>query len=63
MNWGIAETATEKEKIKSEFADLLHGLNSCGEIDIETYDELWNYTMPLFDKMYEQGKKDAKVEE
>lgn len=61
MSWGIAETATEKEKIKSEFADLLHGLNSCGDIDIETYDELWDYTMPLFDKMYEQGKKDAKV--
>lgn len=63
MNWGIAETASEKEKIKADFADLLHGLNSCGNIDAEAYDELWNYTMPLFDKMYEQGKKDVKVEE
>lgn len=61
MSWGIAETAPEKEKIKSEFADLLHGLNSCGDIDAKTYIELLDYTMPLFDKMYEQGKKDAEV--
>ena len=63
MSWGIAKTATEKEKIKSEFADLLHELNSCGAIDVYIYDALWNSTMPLFDKMYEQGKKDAKVKE
>lgn len=61
MSWGIAETASEKEKIKSEFTDFIHGLNSCGDINAKTYNELWDYTIPLFDKMYEQGKKDAQV--
>ena len=55
-NWGIAETASEKEKIKSEFADFINGLNSCGEVDYSTYSELFDFTMPLFDKMFEHGK-------
>ena len=33
MSWEIAETASEIEKIKSESADYLNGLNSCGIID------------------------------
>jgi hypothetical protein len=63
MNWGIAKIATEKEKIKSEFADFLHGLNSCCDIDYNAYSQIFDYAMELFDQMYEQGKKDAKVEE
>lgn len=55
-NWGIAKTASEKEKIKSEFADFINGLNSCGEIDYRVYSELFDFAMPLFDKMFEHGK-------
>jgi hypothetical protein len=54
--WGIAKTASEKEKIKSEFADFINGLNSVGEIDYNIYSELFDFTMPLFDKMFEHGK-------
>lgn len=63
MRWGIAGTASEKEKIKADFADFLGGLNSCCEIDYNAYSQIFDYAMELFDKMYEQGKKDAKVEE
>lgn len=56
-NWGISETASEKEKIKSEFADFINGLNSCGEIDYSIYSELFDFTMPLLDKMFEHGKE------
>jgi hypothetical protein len=55
-NWGISETASEKEKIKSEFADFINGLNSCGEIDYSVYSELFDFAMPLLDKMFEAGK-------
>jgi nitrate reductase assembly molybdenum cofactor insertion protein NarJ len=55
-NWGISETASEKEKIKSEFADFIGGLNSCGEIDYSIYSELFDFTMQLLDKMFEHGK-------
>ena len=37
MSWGIADTAPEIEKIKAESADYLHGLDSCGVIDWDTY--------------------------
>ena len=57
--WGIAPTAPEKEKIKAEFSDFLGALNSCAQIDYESYSEIWDKAMRLFDKMYEQGKKDA----
>jgi hypothetical protein len=63
MRWGIAETASEKEKIKTDFADFLHGLNSTCEIDYNAYSQIFDYAMELFNQMYEQGKKDAKVEE
>ena len=55
-SWGIAETASEKEKIKSEFADFINGMNSCGEIDFGIYSELFDFAMPLFDKMFEHDK-------
>lgn len=55
-NWGIAETASEKDKIKSEFADFINGMNSCGEIDYDVYSQLFDFAMPLFDKMFEHGK-------
>ena len=56
-NWGIADTAPENEKLKSEFADFINGMNSCGEIDYDVYSQLFDFTMPLFDKMFELGKK------
>lgn len=53
--WGILKNASEKEKIKSEMADYLHGLNSCCKIDIELYDEMFDFSMVLFDRMFEHG--------
>jgi hypothetical protein len=54
-NWGISENASEKEKIKSEMADYLNGLNSCGEISYSIYCEAFDASMNLLDKMYELG--------
>ncbi len=62
MSWGIAETASEIEKIKSESADYLSGLNSCGVIDWNTYNYAFDFYEDLLIKAYEQGKKDAQPE-
>ena len=55
-DWGISENSSEKEKIKSEFADYINGLNCCGNIDYHTYSSLFDFTMPLLDKMFEHGR-------
>ena len=55
--WGISCDASEKEKLKAEFADYLHELSSVGEISYENYSELFDFGMGLLDKMYEVGKK------
>jgi hypothetical protein len=55
-NWGISENASEKEKIKSKYADYLNGLNCVGEISYSVYSEAFDVGMDLFDKMYELGK-------
>lgn len=52
MSWGIAPRATENEKIKAEFADFLHGLNSCAKIDYETYSKIFDVGMSLLDRMH-----------
>lgn len=39
-NWGISKDATPKEKLKSEMADFLGGLNSVGEISYSSYSEI-----------------------
>lgn len=57
MGWGISENATEKEKIKSEMADYLQGLNSVGEIDYKTYSDMFDFSMKLLDKMYDLNNK------
>ena len=57
--WGIAQTASEKEKIKSEYADYLNGLNSKGKISYEVYSEAFDVGMELLDTMYEQGRQDS----
>lgn len=57
-SWGISENATPKEKLKSEMADYLHGLNSTGEISYSAYSEIFDFSMALLDKMYELGKKE-----
>ena len=54
--WDIAEKASEKEKIKSEFADFINGMNSCGKIDYNVYSQLFDFAMHLFDKMFEHSK-------
>ena len=59
MLWGISPNAPAKEQIKSEFEGIIRGLNCVGEIDYLTYSKLFDEIMPLFDKMHEQGKKDA----
>ena len=62
MSWGIAETASEIEKIKSESTDYLNGLNSCGVIDWNTYNYAFDFYAKLLMKAYEQGRKDAQPE-
>lgn len=57
MSWGISPNANEKEKLKSEYADFLQGLNSCCEISWKTYNDLFDLGMGLFDRMYELGKQ------
>ena len=58
-NWGIASTATPKEKIISEMADFLNGLNSVGKINYSTYDEIFDFAMSLLDKMYDLAKSES----
>lgn len=55
MGWGISENASSKEKIKAEMADFLKGLNSTGVIDYQIYSEMFDFSMQLLDKMYEEG--------
>jgi hypothetical protein len=57
-SWGISDKASDKEKIKSKFADYINGLNCVGEIDYPTYSDLFDEGMKLLDEVYEQGKKD-----
>ena len=59
MGWGISETASAIEKIKSESADYLHGLNSCGVISWHTYSQSFDFYTDLLNRAYEQGKKDV----
>ena len=59
MLWGISPNAPAKKRIKSEFEGIIRGLNCVGEIDYSTYSNLFDEIMPLFDKMHDQGKKDA----
>jgi hypothetical protein len=54
--WGISQNASEKEKIKSDIADMLVGLNSTGKIDYNEYSELFDYCMNLMDRMYNLGR-------
>lgn len=58
-NWGISDNANNKEKLKSEMADYLNGLNSCGEISYSTYCDLFDFSSSLLDKMYDLGIKEA----
>lgn len=55
-NWGISPNATPEEKVKSEMADFLHGLNSTGQIDYHSYNAIFDFSMTLLDKMHELGK-------
>lgn len=58
-NWGISPNASEKEKIKADYADMLHGMNSVGDISYDVYSDLFDYGMEILNRMYEQGKADA----
>ena len=58
-NWGVLGTATEIEKIKVEMADYINELNSRAEIDYSTYSQLFDFSLPLIQKAYELGKKEA----
>lgn len=61
-SWGISENAPEKEKLKAKMADFLNGLNSVGEITYSSYVEIFDFSMDLFDEMYELGKTENKKE-
>lgn len=58
-NWGISPNASEKEKLKSKWADFLNGQNCCGIIDYNTYCKYFDYGMELLDEMYELGKRNG----
>ena len=62
MGWGISPNANDKERLKSEMADYLNGLNSTGEISYQTYQEAFAFSMDLLDKMYHLGSKDKETE-
>lgn len=63
MFWGISENASEKEKLKAEYADELHGLNSCCKIEYDIYSNLFDVGMDLLDRMYELGLKDGREQQ
>ena len=56
--FGISNKASEKEKLKSEFADMINGLNCVGKISYATYCDLFDFTHKLLDDMYELGRKE-----
>lgn len=62
MNWGISDTASEKEKLKAEVNDYLHGLNAVGKIDWLCYSELYDICMPILDKYYDRMEEERKAE-
>ena len=59
MNNGISPKAPAKEKIKSDFESLIRGMNWTGMIDCIAYDHLFDGALPMFNKMYELGKKET----
>ena len=62
MSWGISEDAGEKEKLKAEVNDYLHGLNAVGKIDWLCYSELYDMCMPILDKCYDRMGEERKAE-
>lgn len=59
MLLGVSSKAPKKEKIKSDYESLIRGFNMTGDIEYSVYSQLFDWGMPLFDKMYELGKKEA----
>jgi len=57
MAWGISKDASKIEKIKSEMADYLNGLNSTGEISYNIYSVTFDFAMKLLEEAYELGTK------
>lgn len=58
-NWGISDSASDVEKVKSRFNDFLKGLNCVGEITYSTYCEIYDFGMSVLGEMYELGKKEG----
>lgn len=53
MSWGISEKAQVKERIKAEVNDILIGMSSFGDIDYNTYSNLYDNFTSALDKMAE----------
>lgn len=60
MSWGIAESASDFEKIRAKSSDYLDGLNSCGAIDYGDYSYAWDFYHDLLEEAYELGKKESR---
>lgn len=56
MGWGISDTASDKEKIKAYYNDILMSKNSVGKISYIVYSQLYDIGIELLDKMYVVGK-------
>lgn len=62
MSWGISENASEKEKLKAEVNDYLHGLNAVGMIDYIAYSKLYDVCMPILEECYDRMEKERMAE-
>lgn len=62
MSWGISENASEKEKLKAEVNDYIHGLNAVGKIDYICYNKLYDVCMPILAECYDRMEEERKAE-
>jgi len=55
MSWGISEHASEINKLKADINDFLKGMNSCGEIDYNSYSQIFDLMEVAINKAYNLG--------
>jgi len=58
----LAESASEKEKLKAEVNGYFYGLNAAGKIDWLTYNTLYDVCISIIKKYYDRMEKERKAE-